>query len=243
MVGTRSFGSDHFAGGPACRGGRCRAAVRRRGGLRQALPRARQHRGRLAPVAGDGVGDDAGPARPRPARRWCAAVGAASLAHDARAPADPDSLRGATRETLSPAAIAGLLHGELGSTGIVICDALEMRGRQRRPRRPQATVLAVIAGAPTFCAFGRDRDEAMSAPCAARARRRGGIGPAHRRRGWRRPAPPGSPLRAAACHGSPAPTSPRRVLTGAHPGPPRRLAVFCAGDGAGLRRRAARARR
>ena len=44
VVGTRSFGSDTVAGGQACRRRRCRSAVGRDSGLREALPRAREYR-------------------------------------------------------------------------------------------------------------------------------------------------------------------------------------------------------
>jgi beta-N-acetylhexosaminidase len=61
---------------------------------------------------------------------------------------------------LSPAAVTGLLRGELGFTGVVICDALEMKAASAVFGIPEAAVLAVIAGVDLLC-LGRDTDEAM----------------------------------------------------------------------------------
>src|SRR5690348_14549448 len=69
-------------------------------------------------------------------------------------------LTGALPATLSPAAVTGLLRGELGFTGVVICDALEMKAASAAFGIPEAAVLAVIAGVDLLC-LGRDTDEAM----------------------------------------------------------------------------------
>jgi beta-N-acetylhexosaminidase len=67
---------------------------------------------------------------------------------------------GALPASLSPAAITGLLRGELGFGGVVICDALEMKAASAAHGIPEAAVLAVLAGVDLLC-LGRDTDEAM----------------------------------------------------------------------------------
>jgi beta-N-acetylhexosaminidase len=69
-------------------------------------------------------------------------------------------LTGSLPASLSPAAITGLLRGELGYTGVVISDALEMKAASAVLGIPEAAVLAVIAGVDLLC-LGRDTDEAM----------------------------------------------------------------------------------
>ncbi len=69
-------------------------------------------------------------------------------------------LTGALPATLSPAAVTGLLRGELGFSGVVICDALEMKAASAVFGIPEAAVLAVTAGVDLLC-LGRDTDEAM----------------------------------------------------------------------------------
>jgi len=69
-------------------------------------------------------------------------------------------LTGDLPATLSPAAITGLLRGELGFGGVVICDALEMKAASAVHGIPAAAVLAVSAGVDLVC-LGRDTDEAM----------------------------------------------------------------------------------
>jgi beta-N-acetylhexosaminidase len=69
-------------------------------------------------------------------------------------------LTGDLPATLSAAAITGLLRGELGYTGTVICDALEMKAASAVFGIPEAAVLAVIAGVDLLC-LGRDTDEEM----------------------------------------------------------------------------------
>jgi beta-N-acetylhexosaminidase len=67
---------------------------------------------------------------------------------------------GALPASLSPAAITGLLRGELGFGGVVICDALEMKAASAAHGIPEAAVLAVLAGVDLLC-LGRDTNEAM----------------------------------------------------------------------------------
>ena len=67
-------------------------------------------------------------------------------------------LTGADPATLSAAALNGLLRGELGFTGVIISDALEMRAVSDLYGIPEAAVLAVAAGTDLLC-FGRDAAE------------------------------------------------------------------------------------
>jgi beta-N-acetylhexosaminidase len=69
-------------------------------------------------------------------------------------------LTGSLPATLSPAAVNGLLRGELGFSGVVISDALEMKAASAVFGIPEAAVLAVIAGVDLLC-LGRQTDEAM----------------------------------------------------------------------------------
>ncbi|MGD0062360.1 MAG: glycoside hydrolase family 3 N-terminal domain-containing protein [Streptosporangiaceae bacterium] len=67
-------------------------------------------------------------------------------------------LTGDLPATVSGTAITGLLRGELGFTGVVVCDALEMRATRDAFGVPGAAVLAVAAGTDLLC-LGRDGDE------------------------------------------------------------------------------------
>lgn len=90
---------------------------------------------------------------------FAAAVAAGSLAimpGHLRVP----ELTGSLPATLSPAAVSGLLRGELGFSGVVISDALEMKAASAVFGIPEAAVLAVIAGVDLLC-LGRQTDEAM----------------------------------------------------------------------------------
>ena len=69
-------------------------------------------------------------------------------------------LTGELPASLSSAAVSGLLRGELGFGGAVICDALEMKAASGIFGIPEAAVLAVRAGVDLLC-LGRDTDEAM----------------------------------------------------------------------------------
>jgi beta-N-acetylhexosaminidase len=67
-------------------------------------------------------------------------------------------LTGDLPATQSAAALDGLLRGELGFTGVIISDALEMRAVSDQGGVPSAAVRAVAAGADLLC-LGRDQDE------------------------------------------------------------------------------------
>ncbi len=67
-------------------------------------------------------------------------------------------LTGELPATVSRAALTGLLRGELGFTGVIVCDALEMRATRDMYGVPGAAVLAVAAGTDLLC-LGRDSDE------------------------------------------------------------------------------------
>jgi len=68
-------------------------------------------------------------------------------------------LTGDLPASVSAAAQLGLLRGELGFTGVIVSDALEMRATRDRFGVPGAAVLAVAAGTDLLC-LGRDSDEA-----------------------------------------------------------------------------------
>jgi beta-N-acetylhexosaminidase len=67
-------------------------------------------------------------------------------------------LTGDLPATLSSAALTGLLRGELGFTGVIVSDALEMRATREMFGIPGAAVLAVVAGTDLLC-LGRDGSE------------------------------------------------------------------------------------
>ena len=69
-------------------------------------------------------------------------------------------LTGDLPATLSAAAVTGMLRGELGFTGVAICDALEMKAASAAFGIPEAAVLAVAAGVDLLC-LGRETDEEM----------------------------------------------------------------------------------
>jgi len=67
-------------------------------------------------------------------------------------------LTGDLPATVSGAALTGLLRGELGFTGVIVSDALEMRAMRDMFGIPRAAVLAVAAGIDLLC-LGRDGSE------------------------------------------------------------------------------------
>jgi beta-N-acetylhexosaminidase len=67
-------------------------------------------------------------------------------------------LTGDLPATVSGAALGGLLRAELGFTGVIVSDALEMRATRDMFGVPRAAVLAVAAGTDLLC-LGRDSDE------------------------------------------------------------------------------------
>jgi beta-N-acetylhexosaminidase len=86
-----------------------------------------------------------------------AAIGAGTLAimpSHLRVP----ELTGDLPATVSGAALTGLLRGELGFTGVIVSDALEMRATRDMFGIPRAAVLAVAAGTDLLC-LGRDGSE------------------------------------------------------------------------------------
>jgi beta-N-acetylhexosaminidase len=158
VVGTRSFGSD-----PALVARHVAAAV---AGLQSAgVAACAKHFPGHGSTAGDSHHELATVAgtmqdlRRRDLPPFAAAVGAASLAMMPGHLRVPE-LTGELPATLSPAAITGLLRGELGFDGVVISDALEMKAASAAFGIPEAAVLAVIAGTDLLC-LGRDTDEAM----------------------------------------------------------------------------------
>jgi len=88
---------------------------------------------------------------------FAAAIGAGTIAimpSHLRVP----ELTGDLPATVSGAALGGLLRGELGFTGVIVSDALEMRATRDMFGVPGAAVLAVAAGTDLLC-LGRDSDE------------------------------------------------------------------------------------
>jgi beta-N-acetylhexosaminidase len=67
-------------------------------------------------------------------------------------------LTGDLPASVSAAAIIGLLRGELGFTGVIVSDALEMRAVRDMYGIPGAAVLAVAAGTDLLC-LGREGSE------------------------------------------------------------------------------------
>jgi len=67
-------------------------------------------------------------------------------------------LTGDLPASVSGAALTGLLRGELGFTGVIVSDALEMRATRDLFGIPQAAVLAVAAGIDLLC-LGREGSE------------------------------------------------------------------------------------
>ena len=67
-------------------------------------------------------------------------------------------LTGELPASLSSAALTDLLRGELGFTGLIVSDGLEMRAVSEPYGIPEAAVLAVMAGTDLLC-LGRDIDQ------------------------------------------------------------------------------------
>ncbi len=67
-------------------------------------------------------------------------------------------LTGDLPASLSRRAQTDLLRGELGFTGVIVSDGLEMRAVSKRYGIPEAAVQAVIAGTDLLC-LGRDQDQ------------------------------------------------------------------------------------
>ncbi len=158
VVGTRSFGSD-----PDLVARHVTAAV---AGLQSAgVAACAKHFPGHGSTAGDShltlstVSGTLAELRARDLPPFAAAIAAGALAvmpGHLRVP----ELTGDLPATLSAAAVTGLLRGELGFGGVVICDALEMKAASAVHGIPAAAVLAVTAGVDLVC-LGRDTDEAM----------------------------------------------------------------------------------
>ncbi len=67
-------------------------------------------------------------------------------------------LTGDLPASLSTRALTDLLRGELGFTGVIVSDGLEMRAVSEKYGIPEAAVQAVIAGTDLLC-LGRDQDQ------------------------------------------------------------------------------------
>ena len=67
-------------------------------------------------------------------------------------------LTGELPASLSARALTDLLRGELGFTGVIVSDGLEMRAVSEKYGIPEAAVQAVIAGTDLLC-LGRDQDQ------------------------------------------------------------------------------------
>jgi beta-N-acetylhexosaminidase len=158
VVGTRSFGSD-----PALVARHVAAAV---AGLQAAgVAACAKH----FPGHGSTVGDShvtlptvlgsLDELRTRDLPPFAAAIAAGSVAVMPGHLVVP-SLTGDMPASLSPAAVTGLLRGELCFDGVVISDGLEMKAASDLVGIPEAAVLALIAGVDLLC-LGRDTDEAM----------------------------------------------------------------------------------
>ena len=90
-------------------------------------------------------------------------------------------LTGDLPATVSGAALTGLLRGELGFTGVIVSDALEMPATRDMFGIPRAAVLAVAAGTDLLC-LGRDggQDEYLAVRKALVAAVRDGTLGGHR---------------------------------------------------------------
>jgi beta-N-acetylhexosaminidase len=158
VVGTRSFGSD-----PNLVARHVTAAV---AGLQGAgVAACAKHFPGHGSTAADShltlatVSGTLAELRARDLPPFVAAIAAGSLAimpGHLRVP----ELTGDLPATFSPAAVIGLLRGELGFDGVVISDGLEMRAASGVHGIPAAAVLAVAAGIDLLC-LGRDIDEEM----------------------------------------------------------------------------------
>jgi beta-N-acetylhexosaminidase len=77
------------------------------------------------------------------------------------------ALTGDTPATLSPAAVTGLLRERLGFRGVIVSDALDMKGASGLIGVPEAAVRALIAGADLLCLGSREYAESVAAIQAA----------------------------------------------------------------------------
>ena len=89
-------------------------------------------------------------------------------------------LTGDLPASLSPRALTDLLRGELGFTGVIVSDGLEMRAVSEQYGIPEAAVQAVIAGTDLLC-LGRDQDQESFLAVKAALHGGSAVGPAARR--------------------------------------------------------------
>ena len=157
VIGTRAFGRPHRPGEPACGRGGARPPVGRGGRVRQALPRSRQHHATTPTTWSPPWTGGLARVRERDLPPFAAAI-AAGVAAVMPGHLRVAGLTGDLPATQSPAALGGLLRGELGFTGVIISDALEMRAVSGQGGVPSAAVRAVAAGVDLLC-LGRDQDE------------------------------------------------------------------------------------
>jgi beta-N-acetylhexosaminidase len=164
IIGTRSFGAE-----PQLVAAHAAAAV---AGLQSARVAAcAKHFPGHGATLGDShlelptVDIDADTLRRRELPPFAAAIEAGTksiMTAHIRVPA----LTGDAPATFSPAVLTDLLRTELGFTGVVITDALEMQGAARFAGGVAAGApLALAAGADLLC-IGADVDEALTLACA-----------------------------------------------------------------------------
>ncbi|MGH3392343.1 MAG: glycoside hydrolase family 3 protein, partial [Actinomadura sp.] len=77
------------------------------------------------------------------------------------------AITGGVPATLSHAAITGLLRERLGFQGVVITDALDMRGASAAIGIPEAAVRSLAAGADLLCLGSQEFEESVRAILAA----------------------------------------------------------------------------
>ncbi|WP_119729411.1 glycoside hydrolase family 3 protein [Thermomonospora amylolytica] len=77
------------------------------------------------------------------------------------------ALTGGEPATLSHAVITGLLRGRLGFDGVVVTDALDMKGASGSIGIPEASVRALAAGADLLCLGPREQEDTTRATVAA----------------------------------------------------------------------------
>jgi hypothetical protein len=73
------------------------------------------------------------------------------------------AITGGEPATLSHAAITGLLRERLGFPGVVITDALDMRGASAKIGIPEASVRSLSAGADLLCLGSQEYEESVRA--------------------------------------------------------------------------------
>jgi beta-N-acetylhexosaminidase len=69
--------------------------------------------------------------------------------------------------TLSASVLGGLLRGELGFDGVIVTDALDMRGASGNRTIGEAAVLSLLAGADLLCLGARQDEELLDAVVGA----------------------------------------------------------------------------